>query len=255
MRSIFITGTAGAGKSLLASKISEHYTSNGAFAAVLNLDPGADSLPYACEVDVRDHVDIAEVMGRYGLGPNGALVMAADMAAAKVGQIREQVDRSNPDYLIVDTPGQVELFAHRSSGPYIVESLAGEDRAGVFLFDGALASSAVNFVSVALLAASIRLRLGLPSVDALTKTDVIGSEGVSRILGWSASEAALEAAIAAEADGETYTLATGMLRGLDLGGFSHGLVPVSNVTGEGMDGLRGALSRMLDRGEEVEDYG
>ena len=29
----------------------------------------------------------------------------------------------NPDYLIVDTPGQIELFAYRSSGPFLVENI------------------------------------------------------------------------------------------------------------------------------------
>ena len=71
MKTIFVTGTAGSGKSLLASKIYEYYTRNGAFAAVLNLDPGVDSLPYTCDIDVRDFVDIVSIMNQYDLGPNG----------------------------------------------------------------------------------------------------------------------------------------------------------------------------------------
>ena len=58
MKSIFISGTAGSGKSLLTSKLYEYYTKNGAFTAVLNLDPGVENLPYTCDVDVRDFVDI-----------------------------------------------------------------------------------------------------------------------------------------------------------------------------------------------------
>ena len=54
MKTIFITGTAGSGKSSLTSKLYEYYTRNGAFAAVLNLDPGVESMPYNCDVDVRD---------------------------------------------------------------------------------------------------------------------------------------------------------------------------------------------------------
>ena len=40
LKSIFVTGTAGSGKSLLTSKLNEYYTKNGVFVAVLNLDPG-----------------------------------------------------------------------------------------------------------------------------------------------------------------------------------------------------------------------
>ena len=30
--------------------------------------------------------------------------------------LRNEVERVNPDYLLVDTPGQIELFAYRTSG-------------------------------------------------------------------------------------------------------------------------------------------
>jgi len=123
LKSIFVTGTAGAGKSLLSSKISEYYTSNGAFSAILNLDPGVDSLPYTCDIDVRDHVDISAIMQQYDLGPNGALIMANDLIASKIEEIQKEVDDVNPDHLIVDTPGQIELFAYRKSGPFFTENL------------------------------------------------------------------------------------------------------------------------------------
>ncbi len=252
MKSIFISGTAGSGKSLLTSKLHEYYTKNGAFTAVLNLDPGVESLPYTCDVDVRDYVDIVSIMQQYDLGPNGALVMANDLIASKIDDIQNEVNRVNPDYLIVDTPGQIELFAYRSSGRYLVENLTSEEKTSIFLFDGALVTTPVNFVSIALLATSIRLRLNLPTINAVTKTDLIGSK-LKDILQWSTSLSTLENAISKDADGDTYTLTTNILRGLNLSGFAQGLIPISNVTGEGLVNLEGALSRILNLGEEVED--
>ena len=252
MKTIFISGTAGAGKSLLTSKLLEYYTKNGAFAAVLNLDPGVESTPYTCDIDVRDYVDIVSIMQQYDLGPNGALIMANDLIAAKIDDIKSEVDRVNPDYLIVDTPGQIELFAYRSSGPFLVENISSEEKTNIFLFDGALITSPVNFVSIALLATSIRLRLNISTINVLTKTDLIGTK-LNDILKWTTSLSTLENAIANEADGDTYTLTTNILRGLNLGGFAQGLIPVSNVTGEGFVNLEGALSRILNLGEEVEN--
>ena len=252
MKSIFISGTAGSGKSLLTSKLNEYYTKNGAFTAVLNLDPGVENLPYTCDIDVRDHVDIVSIMNQYDLGPNGALVMANDLIASKIDDIRHEVERVNPDYLIVDTPGQIELFAYRSSGRFIVENITSEEKTSIFLFDGALVTTPVNFVSIALLATSIRLRMNLPTINVLTKTDLIGAK-LKDILQWSTNIRMLENAIAAEADGDTYTLTTNILRGLNLSGFAQGLIPISNVTGEGLVNLEGALSRILNLGEEVED--
>jgi hypothetical protein len=252
LKIIFITGTAGSGKSLLTSKIYEYYTANGAFAAILNLDPGVENLPYACDIDARDHVDVVSIMKQYYLGPNGAMIMANDLIASKIDVFQDEISKINPDYLLVDTPGQIELFAYRTSGPFLVKSLDSLEKVNIFLYDGALITTPVNFVSVALLATSIKLRLNLPNVNVLTKTDLIGDK-LKEILSWSTNLKLLEDAISKEADGETYTLTTNILRGLNLGGFAQGLIPISNVTGEGMVNLESALSRMINLGEEVED--
>ncbi len=252
MKSIFVTGTAGSGKSLLTSKLYEYYTKNGAFASVLNLDPGVESLPYTPDIDVRDSIDLVSIMKQYDLGPNGALVMANDLIASKFDEIDGQIKNVNPDYLIVDTPGQIELFAYRSSGPFMINSIDSEQKAGIFLFDGALITTPVNFVSIALLATSIKLRLKLPAINVITKSDLIADK-MAQILRWSTNLRTLEDAISASSDGETYTLTANILRGMNLGGFAQGLFPVSNVTGDGMINLEGALSRTINLGEEVED--
>jgi hypothetical protein len=94
--------------------------------------------------------------------------------------------------------------------------------------------------------------LNLPTVNVLTKTDLIGTK-LNNILKWSTNLSTLENAIADESDGDTYTLTTNILRGLNLSGFAQGLIPISNVTGDGFVNLEGALSRILNLGEEVED--
>ena len=94
--------------------------------------------------------------------------------------------------------------------------------------------------------------MNVSTINVLTKTDLIGTK-LNDILKWITSLSTLENAIYKEADGDTYTLTTNILRGLNLGGFAQGLIPVSNVTGEGYVNLEGALSRILNLGEEVEN--
>lgn len=252
MKAIFLVGTAGSGKSLLASKIFDYYTRNGHFVGMMNLDPGVESLPYTCDVDIRDHVDIVSIMRQYDLGPNGSMIMANDLAASKIDELQREVDDVNPDYLIVDTPGQIELFAYRASGPFFIQNLNTEQKTSIFLHDGSLITTAINFVSVAMLATSVKLRLGLPQVNVITKVDLI-EDKIKEILRWSTNMASLEEALAKEADGESYTLATNLLRSLNLGGFAQGLIPISNATGGGLVNLHAALSRILSMGEEIED--
>ncbi|TLX71552.1 MAG: GTPase [Thaumarchaeota archaeon] len=252
MKAIFIIGTAGSGKSLLSANLFDYYTKNGNFVGVLNLDPGVENLPYTCDVDVRDYVDLVSIMRQYDLGPNGAMIMASDLIASKIDDLQRDVDNVNPDYLIVDTPGQIELFAYRTSGPFFVQNFTVEQKAGIFLHDGSLVTTPTNFVSMALLASSIKLRLNLPFINVLTKIDLI-EDRIRDILKWSSNLGSLEDAIAKQSDGESYTLVMNILRSLNFGGFSQGLIPVSNATGDGMINLEAALSRILNLGEEVEE--
>jgi hypothetical protein len=178
--------------------------------------------------------------------------MANDLIASKIDELQHEVDNVNPDYLIVDTPGQIELFAYRTSGPFFVQNFISEQKVALFLYDGVLVTNPINFVSVALLATSIKLRLNLPNINVLTKTDLI-EDKIRDILRWSTNLKSLEDAIAKQSDGESYTLVTNILRSLNLGGFSQGLIPISNATGNGMTNLEAALSRILNLGEEVED--
>jgi Conserved hypothetical ATP binding protein len=46
-------------------------------AAVVNLDPANDALPYECAVDVRDLISLEEVQEQEGLGPNGGALCRA----------------------------------------------------------------------------------------------------------------------------------------------------------------------------------
>jgi GTPase SAR1 family protein len=252
MKAIFLVGTAGSGKSLLASKILDYYSRNGAFVGMLNLDPGVENLPYTCDIDVRDYVDIVQIMKQYDLGPNGSMIMANDLIASKIDDLQKEIDNVNPDYLIIDTPGQIELFAYRTSGPFLVQNLNVEEKVSIFLHDGSLMTSPSNFISIALLATSVKLRLGISQINVLTKTDLI-EDKIKDILKWSTNMASLEDALAIDSDGENYTLAVNILRSLNLGGFAQGTIPISNATGEGMVNLQAALSRVLNLGEEVED--
>ena len=251
MKAIFVTGTAGSGKSMLTSKILEYYQNNGVFASVLNLDPGVESLPYRPDVDVRDYVDIVHIMKQYDLGPNGSMIMANDLIASKIDEIQNEVNRVNPDYLIVDTPGQIELFAYRASGPFFIQNIDAGEKTNIFLYDGTMIASPTNFISISLLATSIKLRLGLPTINVMTKTDLIPDK-IDQVLKWSSDPISLEEELKT-LEGETYSFATDILRTLNIGEFAGDLIPISNLTGEGMVNLQAALSRIINLGEEVED--
>ncbi len=76
---IFVLGTAGSGKSELTGVFTRWLELQGENAMAVNLDPGAISIPYSANVDVRDYIRVESLMEEYGLGPNGGLMLASEM--------------------------------------------------------------------------------------------------------------------------------------------------------------------------------
>src|SRR5271170_1937781 len=146
MNIVYVTGTAGAGKSLLTASLVSWYKEKSQDAITVNLDPGVLGLPYDPDVDIRNSIDYQQIMTEYSLGPNGALIFANDLIASKLPDIQEEMESTNADFAIVDTPGQIELFAYRESGPFIVKGMQGESKTLLFLMDSVVASSPASFL-------------------------------------------------------------------------------------------------------------
>lgn len=251
VKSIFLAGTAGSGKSSLCAALLPWFEEKNATVASVNLDPGVQQLPYEPDIDIRDSLDISTVMQNYQLGPNGALIMAADLTATRLNDIQESLDSINPDYAIFDTPGQIELFAYRNSGPYIVDSLQSEEKSVLFLFDSTLVATPSNFVSVALLAASIQLRLKVPQISVLSRKDLLGPN-LKKVLNWSSNQRKLEDALIEESK-NTYELSSFVLRDLARAGVGFELYPVSAMTRDGFTELSAMITRQTNQGEENEE--
>jgi GTPase SAR1 family protein len=252
MDSIFVTGTAGAGKSVLASRLLQWYSDNGSYPVSLNLDPGAETLPYEPDVDVRDYVDMKAIMEEYNLGPNGSLIIASDLISTHLEEIQNEVNELNPDVVVIDTPGQIELFAFRASGPYFVGNFLADYKVNIFVFDGTLVSSAINYVSISLLASSVMLRLKTSQVNVLSKSDLI-TDKLPQILGWASSSKKLEDSLNQEKEAEYSLLSKEVLRALTMGGFLQDLIVVSGLTMSGMINLVATIARIVSQGEDRKD--
>jgi len=250
MRVVFITGTAGSGKSQLTAAYSQWLGMSKQNVGVVNLDPGASKLPYSPDVDVRDYVNVGTVMEDYSLGPNGALVMASDLIADQIEKISQEIEELNSDICLVDTSGQMELFAFRASGPYIANELTKEPKAMVYLFDSVFSVNPVNYVSNLFLSAAIYNRFSMPQVHLLSKCDLLPKEEVNRIADWSANTRTLEDSIDQKLEGTKRLLSRNMVHAIYKLGLRFMLIPVSAKTNEGMVNFNAFLERILAEGEK-----
>jgi GTPase SAR1 family protein len=249
MSNIFLVGTAGAGKSLLTHVLKDLLIEKEWDVAAVNLDPGAENLPYDPDVDVRTHVDIHELMAKYGLGPNGGLVLAADMIASQVPELQEEIEELNADYVLFDTPGQIELFAYRPSGPFIVKQMGQKESAMLFLFDSWLMTEPTNFLSIMLLASSVKLRFDVPFIPVLSKADLV-PESVKKIEGWARHPESLLGDISGQLSGDDYLLYSSLFRSLRSKGFISRLWPVSSSTRTGLLDLSAEIANIFQGGED-----
>jgi GTPase SAR1 family protein len=246
----FVIGTAGSGKSLFTAAFSEWLKMSKQDVAVVNLDPGALKLPYQPDVDVRNYVDVGDIMEKYGLGPNGALIMAADLIADEIENLTRDIEEVHADFVLVDTPGQMELFAFRASGPFIVDELTKEPKAIIYLFDSVFSVNPLNYVSNMFLAAAVYNRFFQPQLYVLSKSDLIPKKDVQAIANWSANSRALEDAIEEKLEGTKRLFSRNMMQAITKLDLRFLLMPVSSKSNEGLVNVNSMLERILNQGEK-----
>ncbi|MGQ0536428.1 MAG: ATP/GTP-binding protein [Methanobacteriota archaeon] len=233
---VYLIGTAGSGKTRLAHAMKTWLSEHGLDAATVNLDPGAERLPYAPDVDVREWIRLADVMDQHGLGPNGAQVAAADMLAARVKDLEEAIEETPATYYIMDTPGQTELFVFREAGKFLVES-SGPRTFVAFLIDPFLARDPSGLVSQLLLSATTQFRFQRPMVNVLSKADLLSGDDLSTLLSWTEDLDRLYDLLVSERATMYAQLNTAALDMLKSFGNSVRVVPTSSESLEGVEQL------------------
>ncbi len=247
---VFIIGTAGSGKSMFTAAFSDWLKMSKQDVATVNLDPGALKLPYSPDVDVRNYVDATDIMEKYGLGPNGAAIMAADLIADEIENLTRDIEDAHADFILVDTPGQMELFAFRASGPYIVNELTKEPKALVYLFDAVFSSNPFNYVSNMFLSAAVYNRFFQPQLHLLSKVDLLPKKTVSEIVEWSGNTRSLEDALQTQLEDTKRIFSQNMMRAIGQLGLQFHLTPVSAKSNEGLIAVNTILERLLMQGEK-----
>lgn len=243
----YLVGTAGSGKTILTSSLRTYLITKGASLTTVNLDPAVKHIPYQADVDIRDYIDYDQLVDEHNLGPNGAMIVAADLIADHINDIRDDIEElgESSSVVLVDTPGQMELFAYRRSGIEITGSFPIDTSFIAFLFDSTLVSHIGGFLSISLLATSVQLRLNLPIAHIVTKIDLLKPHQIEDILAWR------------ENPYDAIEDQFGMARefSLQVGQIVEGmgqipLIPVSALSGEGLEMLGAHISRVFEAGED-----
>lgn len=149
-----------------------------------NLDPAAEAFRYTVAFDLRALVSVDDVMEETGLGPNGALLFAMEYLGSNLEWLDEQLEGyMDDDYLLLDCPGQIELYTHLPVMRRIGDRLKahGFNTAVVYCLDSTFVTDGAKLISGCLSALSAMVLLELPHVNVLTKVDLLPEEERERL--------------------------------------------------------------------------
>lgn len=251
-KNLYFVGTAGSGKSTLTDTFGQWLKNEGGDCISVNLDPGCDSLPYEPDVDVRDWIRISEIMAEYSLGPNGAQVLAADMLALNIGEVVDVINGFDTDYVLIDTPGQLELFAFRQSSKTVVDALGTDASMLAYLLDPILVRNPNGLVTSLLLSLTVQFRISLPMMSILAKADLLSEQEADAVRAWSSDPQALWGALCDESIDAQTQISLEFLQAIDTVGAAMEVSLVSSETHEGLADIYSAVQLALEGGEDIE---
>ena len=141
----------------------------------INLDPAIQKLSFTANIDIRDCVNYKGLMSKYTLGPNGGIMTALNLFSTQFDQVMNLIaKKAETEFILIDTPGQIEVFSWSASGQIIADSLACTYPTIItYVADTVRSQSISTFMSNMIYALSIMYKTKLPLLIAFNKIDVV----------------------------------------------------------------------------------
>ncbi|KIY73691.1 hypothetical protein CYLTODRAFT_416720 [Cylindrobasidium torrendii FP15055 ss-10] len=176
---VLVTGPAGAGKSTFCASFMTHLNLSKRTGHLVNLDPAAapTSFEYEPVIDIKELVSLEDVMNDPDLhyGPNGGVVYCFEYLLQNMDWLEEELGSFEDDYLIIDCPGQIELYTHHPFLPTLVKNLSrlGIRTCATYLIESQFMEDKYKFFSGVLSAMSAMVNLEIPWINVMSKMDLV----------------------------------------------------------------------------------
>jgi hypothetical protein len=186
-RGIVMVGPAGVGKTSLWQAFAAFLKQEKGFAVSrVSLDPGADIRTTSIDYDVTTDISSRQLMANYNWGPNGAILEASRQLFLRREEILEKILPSTDspvDYVLIDTPGQLDSFVLQPFGANFLNDLHELlPLSCVYLYDAVAMQDPVNVPAQLFLNAATSFQFNFDVTPVLNKADLVAEP--EEALGW-----------------------------------------------------------------------
>jgi hypothetical protein len=143
---------------------------------IIDLDPANENQLYTSDATIQDLVKVEEVMEEFQYGFNAALIYCMEFLETHEDWLIETIKSYDKGtFVILDLPGQVELFIHNRSLKNIFESFErrGIMMCSIYLVDSNCCSDPGKFIAFLITTLMSMCHIELPRVNLLSKCDMI----------------------------------------------------------------------------------
>ncbi|CAG2102598.1 unnamed protein product [Medioppia subpectinata] len=203
-----VVGPAGSGKTTYCHVMADYLRQLGRTVITVNIDPANDVLPYEPTIDISKLITLSDAMESMSLGPNGGLLYCMDFLDHNFDwfcdELRAAVKTSTDGkesaipYVLVDSPGQIELYTNNGSLKSVLNKLNSLSKRNTFadesekssdkssdenvldlrlvcvnIVDSHYTNEASKFISVAINCLQSMIHLEMPHISVLSKVDLI----------------------------------------------------------------------------------
>lgn len=190
----------------------------------------------------KNNCDVLPI-NRHGVGTTLAFHVPA---------VQEAIDSFVAPFILIDTPGQIELFAFREASRSIVNQIGFESSCLFYLMDPMLARTASGYVTQLMLSNTVQFRLMLPMHNVLSKVDLLKEVELEQILAWGENPDRLYDDLLAQTADMDREYAISHFRVFEQQNMFKDVIPTSAEKDEGMEDLYSFVQSVLAGGEDVD---
>ena len=245
---LIVLGMAGSGKTTFVEKLEEEIAEKDKESYIINLDPAVMDTLYEPNLDIRDTIKYKDVMTSNNLGPNGAILTSLNLFSTSIDKAITTIEKKNNlDLVVMDTPGQLEVFSWSASGKLITDAFSMIfPSILIYIVDIPRCNNPNTFSSNMLYALSIMYKMKLPLILVFNKLDLVKE---NKVIEWLQDFQSLQDALKKKDDYiSTFSSSLSLL----LAEFYKTIkyVSVSSKTGDGFDELLSKCEEIRKKYEE-----